>query len=42
LAGGSTRVRGLREDVARYFGREPRCEIDPMTVVAVGASSTPG
>jgi molecular chaperone DnaK len=41
LAGGSTRVRGLLGDVARYFGRAPRCEIDPMAVVAIGASSMP-
>jgi molecular chaperone DnaK (HSP70) len=41
LAGGGARVRGLRRDVARYFGREPCADLDPMTVVAVGASSLP-
>jgi molecular chaperone DnaK len=38
LAGGSTLMPLVREGVASYFGSLPRCEFDPMQVVAVGAS----
>jgi molecular chaperone DnaK len=38
LSGGSTLLPTVREGVARYFGRLPRCDYDPMEVVAVGAS----
>jgi molecular chaperone DnaK len=38
LAGGTTLMPLVRESVATYFGTLPRCEFDPMEVVAVGAS----
>lgn len=38
LAGGSTSLPGLREDVREYFGRRPRFDLEPMHVVAIGAS----
>jgi molecular chaperone DnaK len=38
LSGGSTLLTCVREGVGRYFGRLPRCEYDPMEVVAIGAS----
>jgi molecular chaperone DnaK len=38
LAGGTTLMPIVREGVASYFGKLPRCELDPMQVVAVGAS----
>lgn len=38
LAGGSTSLPGLREDVQAYFGRRPRFDLEPMHVVAIGAS----
>jgi molecular chaperone DnaK len=38
LAGGTTLLPIVREGVASYFGSLPRCEFDPMEVVAIGAS----
>jgi molecular chaperone DnaK len=38
LAGGTTLMPLVRESVAAYFGSLPRCEFDPMEVVAIGAS----
>jgi molecular chaperone DnaK len=38
LSGGTTLLPAVREGVARYFGSLPRCDYDPMEVVAVGAS----
>jgi molecular chaperone DnaK len=38
LAGGTTLLPMVREGVASYFGSLPRCEFDPMEVVAIGAS----
>jgi len=38
MVGGSTRVPHVREQVAAFFGREPRVDIDPDRVVAVGAA----
>jgi molecular chaperone DnaK (HSP70) len=38
LAGGTTLLPLVRESVASYFGTLPRCEFDPMEVVAIGAS----
>jgi molecular chaperone DnaK len=38
LSGGSTLLPSVRDGVARYFGKLPRCDYDPMEVVAVGAS----
>jgi molecular chaperone DnaK len=38
LSGGSTLLPSVRDGVARYFGKLPRCDHDPMEVVAVGAS----
>ncbi|MFO8072395.1 MAG: Hsp70 family protein [Polyangia bacterium] len=38
LVGGTTRVPLLRRRVADYFGREPRVEINPDEVVAIGAA----
>ena len=38
LAGGCTSLPLIRDAVARYFGVLPRCELDPMEVVAIGAS----
>lgn len=38
LVGGSTRVPAVREQVAKYFQRQPHVDIDPDRVVAVGAS----
>ena len=38
LAGGSTRLPGLREMVGTYFGKRARFDLDPMHVVAIGAS----
>ncbi len=40
LSGGSTLMPCVREGVARYFGHLPRCDYDPMEVVALGASLT--
>jgi molecular chaperone DnaK len=38
LSGGSTLLTCIREGVGRYFQKLPRCEYDPMEVVAIGAS----
>ncbi|MEM8607467.1 MAG: Hsp70 family protein [Myxococcota bacterium] len=38
LAGGSTRLPGLRAYVESYFGKRPRFDLDPMSVVSLGAS----
>jgi molecular chaperone DnaK len=38
LAGGCTSLPVVRDGVAHYFGALPRCELDPMEVVAIGAS----
>lgn len=40
LAGGSTRLPHLPELVGSYFGKRARKDIDPMHVVAIGASLT--
>jgi molecular chaperone DnaK len=41
LAGGTTKLPMVREGVRKYFGREPRADVDPLTVVAIGASMAP-
>jgi molecular chaperone DnaK len=38
LAGGATLLPGVREQVAKYFGRKLRFELNPMHVVSLGAS----
>ena len=38
MSGGTTQLPIVREGVARDFGKEPRCEVNPMEVVAIGAS----
>jgi len=38
LAGGATLLPMVRDGVARYFSALPRCDFDPMEVVAIGAS----
>ena len=38
MVGGSTRALRVREQVAAFFGREPRVDIDPDRVVAIGAA----
>ena len=38
LVGGSTRIPAVRACVAQIFGRDPRTDVDPDTVVAAGAA----
>jgi molecular chaperone HscA len=38
LVGGSTRVPAVIEAVENFFGKKSRCDIDPDTVVALGAA----
>lgn len=38
MVGGATRVPLVRQEVANYFNKEPRTDIDPDKVVAVGAA----
>lgn len=38
LVGGSTRTLRVREKVQEFFGRQPRANIDPDQVVAIGAA----
>ncbi len=38
LAGGATLLPGVRDQVAAYFGRKLRFELNPMHVVSLGAS----
>lgn len=38
LAGGSTLLPGLRGYIESYFGKRPRFDLDPMSVVSMGAS----
>ena len=38
LVGGSTRMRHVRDAVAKFFGREPLTNLDPDKVVALGAA----
>ncbi len=38
MVGGSTRVRRVREKVAEFFAQEPLVDINPDTVVAIGAA----
>ncbi|HJK90165.1 MAG TPA: Hsp70 family protein [Polyangiaceae bacterium LLY-WYZ-15_(1-7)] len=38
LAGGSSHLVGLKHHVQAYFGKRPRSDLDPLHVVAVGAS----
>jgi molecular chaperone DnaK (HSP70) len=38
LAGGTCQLPMIRAAVEQYFGRAPRCDFDPMEVVAIGAS----
>jgi len=38
LAGGSCNLPLLRRRVAEFFGQEPRCDINPLEVVALGAA----
>lgn len=42
LAGGSTRIPLVRQRVAAFFGRQPRCDIDPDLVVGLGAGAQAG
>lgn len=39
LAGGSTLLPGLPGLVGAYFGKRPRADLDPLHVVAIGAST---
>jgi molecular chaperone DnaK len=41
LSGGTTILPMVREGVARYFGKAPRSDVNPMEVVAIGASLAP-
>lgn len=38
MVGGATRVPLVQEKVSEFFGREPKTEIDPDQVVAIGAA----
>jgi molecular chaperone DnaK len=38
LAGGSTELPMVKDGIRQYFGKDPVAEIDPMEVVAIGAS----
>ncbi len=38
LVGGTTKMPQVRENVAGYFGKQPRADINPDEVVAVGAA----
>ena len=38
LAGGSTRLPGLREYITQYFDKRPRFDLNPVHVVSLGAS----
>lgn len=38
LAGGSTQLELVRQGVSAYFGKQPRCDHDPMEVIAIGSS----
>jgi len=38
LVGGATRMPGVRAKLAAWFGREPRCGLNPDEVVALGAA----
>lgn len=42
LVGGSTRVPLVRDEVARFFGKEPHSELNPDEVVALGAGVQAG
>jgi len=42
LVGGSTRIPKVREMVAEFFGKEPRKDINPDEVVAMGAAIQAG
>lgn len=39
MVGGSTRIPQVREEVEKYFGREPSHEVNPDEVVAKGAAT---
>lgn len=38
LVGGSTRIPFVKEQIAKFFAKEPLCSIDPEKVVALGAA----
>jgi molecular chaperone HscC len=42
LVGGATRMKHLRNNIARLFNRFPACNLDPDLVVAMGASIQAG
>jgi molecular chaperone DnaK len=41
LSGGTTILPMVRDGVARYFGKTPRADVNPMEVVSIGASLVP-